>query len=102
MSDWVHLTTQQNGFIIAIDNIFNAGVEIVRGIVEDWDCTFKDGVATDNYIGDIFGSLGGEPDFGFGSITGGEPIPPFGASEDLAEREMRRRNLYGARSPGKM
>ncbi len=53
----------QNGFPIAIANIYNAGIEIVKGIVKAWDCTYKKGIKPTNYIGDIFGSLGGKPDF---------------------------------------
>ncbi|KAK4236666.1 purine nucleoside permease [Achaetomium macrosporum] len=65
------LVLQQNGFPIAIDNIFRAGVEIVKGILADWDRVFDKGIKPTNYIGDIFGSLGGEPDFGPGSRTDG-------------------------------
>ena len=101
-SDWAHLTMQQNGFTIAIDNIFNAGVEVVKGIIKDWDCSFKSGVATNNYIGDIFGSLGGHPDFGYGSITGGKRVSPYGMSQGLARREMKRRSELGTRPFGKI
>ncbi|KAF7561462.1 hypothetical protein G7046_g2683 [Stylonectria norvegica] len=95
-SDWQHLTdAQQNGFFIAVDNIYNAGVEIVKGIVQDWDCSFKEGVIANNYIGDIFGSLGGHPDFGFGSITHGQRIEPNGNGDNLAKREMKRRAEFG-------
>lgn len=87
MSPYDHLLVlDQNGFPIAIDNIYNAGVEIVKGILKNWDCTFKKGVKPTNYIGDIFGSLGGEPDFGPGSLTGGAGVKPNGGSGDLAKR----------------
>jgi hypothetical protein len=76
----------QNGFPIAIDNIYHAGIEIVKGILANWDCTFKAGVKPTNYIGDIFGSLGGEPDFGLGSVTGGQRVLPGGQSGDLKRR----------------
>ncbi|CAK7203022.1 hypothetical protein SEUCBS139899_005751 [Sporothrix eucalyptigena] len=79
----------QNGFDIAIDNIFNAGVEIVRGILDGWHTTFHKGVEPANYIGDIFGSLGGAPDFGPGSTTNGTGYKPHGRSGD----EMRRRGV---------
>ncbi|KAJ1563054.1 hypothetical protein HK405_003278 [Cladochytrium tenue] len=65
------LIVDQNGFEIAIENIYNAGVEIVKGILAEWDSTFEAGIEPGNYIGDIFGSLGGEPDFGLGSTTDG-------------------------------
>ncbi|KAF5023727.1 hypothetical protein F66182_4201 [Fusarium sp. NRRL 66182] len=98
-TDLEHLfNTQQNGFSIAIDNIFNAGVEIVKGIVQDWDSTFKHGIETDNYVGDIFGSLGSEPDFGFGSLTRGERIAPKCRKSELAGREMDRRRILTQKS----
>lgn len=72
-----HLTvTNQNGLDIATANLYHAGIEVVRGIVSGWNSTFRQGVAPDNYIGDIFGSLGGFPDFGLGSITRGERVDP--------------------------
>lgn len=80
------LINDQGAFGIAIDNIFNAGVEIVRGILGEWDSTFKAGVQATNYIGDVFGSLGGEPDFGPGSLTDGEAIEPDGLTGDLEKR----------------
>ncbi|KAF4977121.1 hypothetical protein FZEAL_6309 [Fusarium zealandicum] len=98
-TDLEHLTdAQQNGFSIAIDNIFNAGVEIVKGIIKDWDCKFRDGVKADNYVGDIFGSLGGEPDFGFGSLTRGERLVPGGRDGGLAMKEMDRRKTLTQKS----
>ncbi len=78
----------QNGFPIAIANIYSAGIEIVKGVLKDWDCTFRDGVKPTNYIGDIFGSLGGNPDYGLGSITGGKPVLPGGVTGDLQRRGL--------------
>ncbi|KAJ7600526.1 purine nucleoside permease [Mycena floridula] len=40
-----------------------AGVPVVQGILAGWDHKFRAGVPAPNYIGDIFGSLGGKPDF---------------------------------------
>lgn len=80
------LIMDQNGFEIAIENIYNAGIEIVRGVLGAWNCTFKDGVEPSNYIGDVFGSLGGEPDFGPGSITDGAGVLPAGETGDLEKR----------------
>ncbi|KAI0754320.1 purine nucleoside permease [Daedaleopsis nitida] len=59
------------GFDIAIRNIAAAGVPVVQGIVSGWARTFERGVKPSNYIGDVFGSLGGTPDFGPVSIFGG-------------------------------
>ena len=67
---------EQNGFRSAVANVYLAGVEIIKGILDEWDCTFDKGIIPTNYIGDIFGSLGGKPDFGPGSITGGVRIQP--------------------------
>ncbi|KAG6826803.1 hypothetical protein H0H92_014362 [Tricholoma furcatifolium] len=56
------------GFIPSILNIHLAGVKIIQGIQSGWKKTFENGVTPTNYIGDIFGSLGGTPDFGPGAI----------------------------------
>lgn len=55
--------------------------------MDEWNCTFKAGVKASNYIGDVFGSLGGEPDFGPGSITDGVGVLPAGATGDLEKRD---------------
>ncbi|EED13685.1 purine nucleoside permease, putative [Talaromyces stipitatus ATCC 10500] len=60
------LYANQDGFEIAIQNIYRAGVHVVQGILNEWEETFKCGVKPDNYIGDIFGTLGGNPNFGPG------------------------------------
>ncbi len=78
----------QNGFGIAVDNIYKAGVEIVKGILHGWNATFADGVKPTNYIGDIFGSLGGRPDFGPGSTTNGTGYLARGKSGDLMRRGL--------------
>ncbi|KAF7351189.1 Purine nucleoside permease [Mycena sanguinolenta] len=52
-------------------NLHLAGVKVIQGIVNEWDNKYAHGVQADNYIGDVFGSLGGEPDFGPGSIFKG-------------------------------
>lgn len=80
------LINDQGGFDIAIDNIYYAGVEVVKGVLDGWNSTFKAGVNATNYIGDVFGSLGGEPDFGPGSITDGEAIEADGLTGDLEKR----------------
>lgn len=93
--------------------MYAAGIEIVRGILDNWNCTFERGVAPANYIGDIFGSLGGHPDFGFGSITGGRRLraaktttTTTGAAKvnrtaagtaSLAGVEMARRRRFGVK-----
>ncbi|KAF7360356.1 Purine nucleoside [Mycena venus] len=61
------------GFNPSLLNLHLAGVKVVQGIVSQWNNRFAQGVRPDNYVGDVFGSLGGEPDFGPGSIFGGKP-----------------------------
>jgi hypothetical protein len=72
------LGLHQNGFAIAIENIFRAGIEIVKGILGDWDGVFDRGIPAPNYIGDVFGTLGGQPDFGPGSLTDGKVVSEKG------------------------
>ena len=52
------------GFKPACHNLYLAGREIVHGILEGWEATYSEGINHDNYIGDVFGTLGGDPDFG--------------------------------------
>lgn len=61
------------GFEPSIMNIYLAGVKVVEGILGGWNKTFADGVKATNYVGDIYGTLGGEPDFGPGSIVEKKP-----------------------------
>ncbi|KAK6969176.1 purine nucleoside permease [Favolaschia claudopus] len=61
------------GFEPSIANLRFAGVEVVQMILRGWETTFERGVKPSNYVGDILGSLGGNPDFGPGSIFGGKP-----------------------------
>jgi purine nucleoside permease len=58
----------QGGFEPAVQNIYLAGVLVVEGILSGWDQTFDRGIKATNYIGDIFGTLGGSPDFGPGGV----------------------------------
>ena len=62
--------TTGGGFLPSLANLALVGVPIVEGIVKEWNQGFKAGVKASNYVGDIFGSLGGVPDFG--------PYPFFG------------------------
>jgi Purine nucleoside permease (NUP) len=72
--------------LIAIDNIYNAGIEIVKGVLDNWSSVFEKGIKPTNYIGDIFGSIGGDPDFGPGSLTGGKGYAPDGSPKKRAVR----------------
>lgn len=64
----------QGGFEPAIQNIYIAGVKVVQGILAAWDTQFAAGVTAANYIGDIFGTLGGTPDFGPGAVGPAEGL----------------------------
>ncbi|KAF2727054.1 NUP-domain-containing protein [Polyplosphaeria fusca] len=59
---------QQGAFLPAVKNIYLAGVKVVEGILDEWESTFSAGINATNYIGDIFGTIGGEPDFGPGTV----------------------------------
>ncbi|KAB2580800.1 Purine nucleoside permease [Lasiodiplodia theobromae] len=76
------LEVDQGAFAPAIQNIYRAGVKVVEGIVGGWNSTFAAGVKAENYVGDIFGTLGGEPDFGPGSEFDGS----------AAKRSVRKRS----------
>lgn len=65
---------EQGGFEPAIENIYLAGIQVVEGILNGWNSTFAKGIPAQNYIGDIFGSLGGVPDFGPGGEFNDNPI----------------------------
>lgn len=54
----------QGGFPPAILNIYLAGVKVVLGILDGWESKFAAGIAAPNYLGDMFATLGGTPDFG--------------------------------------
>lgn len=54
----------QGAFEPAIENIYRAGIKVVNGILDGWNSTFAKGMNASNYIGDIFGTLGGTPNFG--------------------------------------
>jgi len=80
------LVGAEPGFFPSLLNLELAGVKIVEAIVDDWEKTFERGVKATNYVGDIFGTLGGKPDFGPGSIFGGEPAPIPKSSERKSRR----------------
>jgi len=65
---------QQGGFEPALQNIYLAGVKVVVGILSGWETVFERGVKSGNYVGDIFGTLGGVPDFGPGGVFNNNPV----------------------------
>ncbi|KAJ5445801.1 Purine nucleoside permease [Penicillium cf. griseofulvum] len=81
-------SSEQGAFEPAIKNLYVAGIKVVEGILDGWDETFAAGVKANNYIGDIFGSLGGVPDFGPGrkqALIGG------GAYKRNVQNQFKRR-----------
>lgn len=76
-------SVSQGAFQSALHNLFLAGSPVVQGILSGWRQTFSDGVKARNYIGDIFGSLGGKPDFGPGGEFDDNPVQ----SRDLVHKD---------------
>ncbi|RLV91179.1 Purine nucleoside permease [Spathaspora sp. JA1] len=58
------------GIQASLDNLVLAGEPIVKDIVKNWEKVYADGkkYGSKNYVGDIFGTLGGTPDFGKSSF----------------------------------
>lgn len=73
-----NLFATQGGFLPSLKNLYLAGIQVIEGILHDWDSKFCHGIKANNYIGDIFGSLGGKRDFG--------PSDGFGSSNPLRKR----------------
>lgn len=59
---------------------------MVEGILNGWESIFAKGIPATNYIGDIFGSLGGMPDFGPGSAFNDNPVKKRSAKGRNAAR----------------
>jgi len=78
----------QGGFEPSISNIYLAGTQVVRGILDGWHGRFEAGIKPTNYIGDIFGTLGGKPDFGPG------PVEESASVSKRDESAMSRRDFY--------
>ncbi|TKA77070.1 hypothetical protein B0A49_03431 [Cryomyces minteri] len=88
----------QGGFGPAIQNIYLAGVKVVDGILGEWNSTFSHGVNATNYVGDIFGTLGGTPDFGPGSKFGDNPVlAKREAMAGIKGRKMGKRGIHRGR-----
>lgn len=63
-----NLFATQGSFLPSVKNIYLAGIKVVEGILHEWDSKFCHGINASNYVGDVFGSLGGTPDFGPGGV----------------------------------
>ncbi|KAL8743115.1 MAG: hypothetical protein Q9190_004495 [Brigantiaea leucoxantha] len=88
----------QGGFEPAIQNIYLAGIKVIEGILNGWDSTFRDGITPTNYIGDIFGSLGGVPDFGPGSEFNDNPVTRKRNVQQQQQQQQRRRRSLVSRA----
>jgi purine nucleoside permease len=88
--------SNQGGFEPAIENIYLAGTPVVKGILSNWNNKFERGVTPSNYIGDIFGTLGGTPDFGPGSVFA--PAAAGKRSLEVQDRRSmyKRKGMLGA------
>ncbi|KAK5994798.1 Purine nucleoside permease [Cladobotryum mycophilum] len=58
----------------ALQNVWVAAKHVITGIIGQWDEKFRSGIEPDKYVGDLWGSLGGTPDFGPGVESGGKPV----------------------------
>ncbi|CRG87059.1 putative protein C285,05 [Talaromyces islandicus] len=84
------LQAEQGGFEIAIENIYKVGIHVVQGILNEWKETFERGVKPSNYIGDIFGTLSGTPNFGPGRAQSLEESGALLTKRSRAELSKRR------------
>ncbi|GAB7358635.1 hypothetical protein MBLNU230_g3865t1 [Neophaeotheca triangularis] len=80
------LFAESGGFGPAVENIYRAGIPIIEGIMQGWNTTFAQGVNATNYVGDVLGSLGGEPNFG-----------PYGDGNVPVTSETRKRSAMAKR-----
>ncbi|KAK4624086.1 Purine nucleoside permease [Fulvia fulva] len=64
------LHAKQEGYVPSIQNLYLAGVEIVRDVLGSWEEVYRQGVKAENYVGDLWNSLGSEvePDVGTPAI----------------------------------
>ena len=74
-----NLFYNDGGYDAAVRNLYIAGIRVVEGILFAWEEIFADGIPPLNYVGDIFGSLGGSPSFGPGSVFDGKGAPHVSA-----------------------
>jgi purine nucleoside permease len=92
------LYAHQGGFPPAIQNIYIAGIKVVEGILDGWNSTFAKGIKPKNYVGDIFATLGGKPDFGMPSAF----ITKRDTSEVQGNLRMRRAMLAARKAAARM
>lgn len=58
--------TDKGGIGHSLANLVNAGFPFIHDVLTNWENVYESGETyeADNYVGDIFGSVGGKPDFG--------------------------------------
>lgn len=56
------LEAEQGGFGVALENLYRAGMEIVRDVVGNWDGIYEEGIEARNYVGGLFNGVGGWED----------------------------------------
>lgn len=61
------LYADQEGFEPSIENIYLAGIEIVKDVLMYWNSTYAGGIKPGNYVGDLFDSLVGDVAPGIGT-----------------------------------
>ncbi|EER31234.1 hypothetical protein CTRG_04964 [Candida tropicalis MYA-3404] len=71
MSTYEYFFNRTDGGISAsLDNLVIGGTPIIHDIIQNWDKVYEKGIkyTSKNYVGDIFATLGGTPDFGKSSF----------------------------------
>lgn len=60
------LNHPKGGIDHSLDNLYVGGWPFISDVIEHWEDIYSEGSAlrAENYVGDIFGTLGGKPDFG--------------------------------------
>lgn len=60
-------SSRGHAFSTAVTNLYHAGWPFVNDVVKNWEKLYENNTFTPkNYVGDVFGTLGGNPDFGPG------------------------------------
>ncbi|PYH86412.1 putative purine nucleoside permease [Aspergillus uvarum CBS 121591] len=83
------LYSTQGAFEPAVENLYNAGIKIVEGILANWNSTFAAGIKPRNYLGDIFGTLGATPDYGPGRAQALEEAGAILKKRSMGKRFVR-------------
>jgi hypothetical protein len=93
--------TNQGSFATSVQNLYVVGNPVVKGILREWKTKFEAGILATNYIGDIFGTLGGKPDFGPGegfrqqnAVTDFEPIDLPQRRSPVDEEQLTKEDFY--------